>query len=92
MAQRYVYSPETIIKAYALGLFPMAESHNSTKIRFYDPGMRGLIPLGPDLLLLGGAHLQHVNPVLCLLRRLGLAHRSPVQPPEPPPESRIDCS
>ena len=49
MAQRYVYSPETIIKAYALGLFPMAESHNSTKIRFYDPGMRGLIPLDNSL-------------------------------------------
>ena len=49
MAQSYVYAPETIIKAYALGLFPMAESHNSNEIRFYDPGMRGLIPLDNSL-------------------------------------------
>ena len=49
MAQSYVYAPETIIKAYALGLFPMAESRNSTEIRFYDPDMRGLIPLDNSL-------------------------------------------
>ena len=49
MAQSYAYAPETIIKAYALGLFPMAESHNSKEIRFYDPDMRGLIPLDDSL-------------------------------------------
>ena len=49
MARSYVYTPETIIKAYALGLFPMAESHNSTEIRFYDPDMCGLIPLDSSL-------------------------------------------
>ena len=49
MVQNYVYAPETIIKAYALGLFPMAESHNSKEIRFYDPDMRGLIPLDDSL-------------------------------------------
>ena len=49
MAPNYVYAPETIIKAYTLGLFPMAESHNSTEIRFYDPDMRGLIPLDNSL-------------------------------------------
>ena len=45
MAKAYVYAPETIIKAYSLGLFPMANSHDSNEIRFYDPEMRGLIPL-----------------------------------------------
>ena len=45
MADSYLYAPETIIKAYALGLFPMAESYDSSEIRFYDPDMRGLIPL-----------------------------------------------
>ena len=55
MAQSYVYAPETIIKAYALGLFPMAESHNSKEIRFYDPDMRGLIPL--DNTLGNGLHI-----------------------------------
>ena len=49
MAQSYVFAPETIIKAYALGLFPMAESHNSTGFRFYDPDLRGLIPLDNSL-------------------------------------------
>ena len=49
MAQSYAYAPETIIKAYALGLFPMAESHNSKEIRFYDPDMRGLIPIDNSL-------------------------------------------
>ena len=49
MAQSYVYAPETIIKAYSLGLFPMAESRNSADIRFYDPDIRGLIPLDNSL-------------------------------------------
>ena len=55
MATSYVCAPETIIKAYAMGLFPMAESHDSTEIRFYDPDMRGLIPL--DNTLGSGIHI-----------------------------------
>ena len=42
---RYRYAPETIIKAYSLGLFPMADSHDSPEICFYDPDRRALIPL-----------------------------------------------
>ena len=49
MADRYIYSPETIIKAYSLGLFPMAESHNSLDIKFYDPDQRALIPIDNTL-------------------------------------------
>ena len=49
MAKSYVYAPETIIKAYALGLFPMAENHDSRDIRFFDPEIRGLIPLDKSL-------------------------------------------
>ena len=41
----YRYAPETIIKAYSLGLFPMADGHDSPEIRFYDPDLRALIPL-----------------------------------------------
>ena len=55
MAEVHFYAPETIIKAYALGLFPMADSHDSTDIRFYDPDMRGLIPL--DDTVGGGIHV-----------------------------------
>ena len=49
MADRYIYSPETIIKAYSLGLFPMADSHDSLDIKFYDPDRRALIPIDHSL-------------------------------------------
>ena len=45
MTQKYAFSPETLIKAYALGVFPMADDADSTDIHFYDPDFRGLIPL-----------------------------------------------
>lgn len=51
MTQKYAFSPETLIKAYALGVFPMADNADSQDIHFYDPEFRGLIPLtveGPD--------------------------------------------
>ena len=41
----YALSPETLIKAYALGVFPMAEHHNDERIFFVDPDERGIIPL-----------------------------------------------
>jgi leucyl/phenylalanyl-tRNA--protein transferase len=43
----YHYSPETLIKSYALGVFPMAESHDDERIFFVDPKQRGIIPLHP---------------------------------------------
>ena len=49
MADQHIYSPETIIKAYSLGLFPMADSHDSLAIKFYDPMQRGLIPIDNTL-------------------------------------------
>ena len=45
MSQTYAFAPETLIKAYALGVFPMADGHDSDDIRFYDPEVRALIPL-----------------------------------------------
>ena len=45
MADRFAFSPETLIKAYSLGVFPMAESADSRDIKFYDPEVRALIPL-----------------------------------------------
>ena len=47
MAERFIYSPETIIKAYSIGVFPMAEAHDSENIYFYEPDMRGIIPVCP---------------------------------------------
>lgn len=45
MTQKYAFSPETLIKAYALGVFPMADGAESSTIHFYDPEMRALLPL-----------------------------------------------
>jgi len=45
MAERFAFSPETLIKAYSLGVFPMADSADSQDIKFYDPDVRALIPL-----------------------------------------------
>jgi leucyl/phenylalanyl-tRNA--protein transferase len=41
----YVLSPETLIKAYALGVFPMAEHRDDDRIFFVDPDHRGILPL-----------------------------------------------
>ncbi len=49
MANRHIYSPETIIKAYSLGLFPMADNRDSPEIKFYDPDQRALIPIDNTL-------------------------------------------
>ncbi|MEC8728017.1 MAG: leucyl/phenylalanyl-tRNA--protein transferase [Candidatus Puniceispirillales bacterium] len=43
------YSPETLIKSYSLGVFPMAESHDDDRIFFIDPDQRGVIPLDPPM-------------------------------------------
>jgi len=38
-------SPETLIKAYALGVFPMAEAREDERIFFVDPEERGILPI-----------------------------------------------
>lgn len=37
--------PELLLQAYAIGVFPMAESHSDTRTFFVDPEMRGVLPL-----------------------------------------------
>lgn len=44
---KYVIAPETLIQAYALGVFPMAEDAAAGEIHFYEPDIRGVIPLAP---------------------------------------------
>lgn len=39
------YTPEHVIKAYALGIFPMAESAESERVFWVDPEYRGILPL-----------------------------------------------
>ncbi len=38
-------TPATLLKAYANGIFPMAESRNSTVLHWMDPPLRGILPL-----------------------------------------------
>ena len=38
-------SPEDLIKAYMLGIFPMANSRKDKKIIFVDPEYRALMPI-----------------------------------------------
>ena len=38
-------SPEILLRAYAVGLFPMAERHDDSTLYWIDPEKRGIIPL-----------------------------------------------
>lgn len=38
-------TPETLIRAYSLGIFPMSESRNDPTTFWVDPKMRGILPL-----------------------------------------------
>ena len=38
-------TPEMLLRAYAAGIFPMAESAESSDLRWFDPPVRALIPL-----------------------------------------------
>ena len=39
------FSEETILKAYAMGIFPMSENYNDSNIYWINPEKRGIIPL-----------------------------------------------
>ncbi|PYD76869.1 leucyl/phenylalanyl-tRNA--protein transferase [Novacetimonas pomaceti] len=38
-------TPDLMIRAYAVGLFPMAPDADATELEWYDPPMRGVLPL-----------------------------------------------
>jgi len=38
-------TPELLLRAYAAGLFPMAESADSRELFWFDPPLRGILPL-----------------------------------------------
>ena len=43
--RRVEITPEMMLRAYRLGLFPMAESRDSDTLYWLDPERRGIIPL-----------------------------------------------
>ena len=47
MSQQFVIAPETIIQAYTLGIFPMAASKDAENIQFFQPDIRGVLPIRP---------------------------------------------
>lgn len=42
---RFAITPEVVLKAYSVGLFPMAESGEDDALFWVDPEMRGVFPL-----------------------------------------------
>ena len=38
-------SPEILLRAYAVGLFPMAETREDSTLYWIDPEKRGILPL-----------------------------------------------
>jgi leucyl/phenylalanyl-tRNA--protein transferase len=38
-------TPETLLRGYAMGIFPMAESRDDSEIHWVDPRRRGIMPL-----------------------------------------------
>ena len=44
----YLLTPDLLLRAYAAGIFPMAESAEALDLRWFDPPVRALIPLEPE--------------------------------------------
>ncbi len=44
-ARPFTLTPDLLLRAYRLGLFPMAESRNSPTLHWLDPEARGVLPL-----------------------------------------------
>lgn len=40
-----ILAPEVLLRAYAMGIFPMSDSHTDHEVRWYEPTLRGIIPL-----------------------------------------------
>lgn len=45
-ARPFHLTPDLLLRAYRLGLFPMAESRGSRALHWLDPEFRGVLPLG----------------------------------------------
>ena len=64
-------TPELLLNAYSIGLFPMSESAEDTELFWVEPEVRGIIPL--DGLHEPVVHPHRVVRVLAGDRRVGLA-------------------
>jgi len=44
----FFLTPTLLLRAYAAGIFPMADDAQSTELHWFDPPVRAIIPLDPD--------------------------------------------
>jgi leucyl/phenylalanyl-tRNA--protein transferase len=42
---KFIITPDILLRAYAAGIFPMADNATSTDLRWFDPPIRAVIPL-----------------------------------------------
>ncbi len=45
MSEDFPVTPEILLRAYAAGIFPMAESADDPGLHWIEPKLRGIIPL-----------------------------------------------
>jgi len=45
MSERYIITPEILLRAYTAGVFPMAETRDAKDMFWVDPEQRGILPL-----------------------------------------------
>lgn len=43
--RQFILTPDLLLRAYAAGIFPMAESAESRELKWFDPPIRAIIPL-----------------------------------------------
>ena len=43
--KHHALTPEILVRAYSMGIFPMSESRNDPSTFWVDPKMRGILPL-----------------------------------------------
>ncbi|MBT0956109.1 leucyl/phenylalanyl-tRNA--protein transferase [Alphaproteobacteria bacterium KMM 3653] len=46
MADTPPLTPDLLLRAYQMGIFPMADSREATEVYWVDPNLRGILPLG----------------------------------------------
>ena len=53
MVEAHNLTPELLLRAYAVGLFPMAYAADSPDLYWVDPEMRGILPWSGSTFLAG---------------------------------------
>lgn len=86
ISDRYIITPETLLRAYAAGVFPMAETRDAKDMFWVDPEKRGIIPLGGLKISrsLRKTLRQHRFEVTCDTDYIGVMHKCAEETPQRP--------